>query len=107
VTTVDIHDIARSARTYDLGGFYVITPLKSQRQLVQRLVRHWVEGKGAAYNPHRKAALSLVRVEESMEGTVEDISRQWRGYIEAMGTRGEGYRHGGSFPTGSHRLPAA
>jgi len=86
VTTVDIHDIARSARTFDLGGFYVITPLKSQRQLVQRVVRHWVEGKGAAYNPHRKDALSLVRVEESTEGTAEDISRQWGQEVKLVAT---------------------
>jgi hypothetical protein len=86
VTTVDIHDIARSARTFDLGGFYVITPLKSQRQLVQRVVRHWVEGKGAVFNPDRKAALSLVQVEESVEETVGDISRQWGREVKVVAT---------------------
>jgi hypothetical protein len=86
VTTVDIHDIARSARTFDLGGFYVITPLKSQRQLVERVLRHWVEGKGATYNPTRRAALSLVKVEESMEGTIGDISRQWGAEVKVVAT---------------------
>jgi hypothetical protein len=86
VTTVDIHDIARSARTFDLGGFYVITPLTSQNQLVERVLQHWVEGKGAAYNPTRRAALSLVRVEESMEGTIGDITRQWGAEVKVVAT---------------------
>ncbi len=89
VTTVDIHDIARSARTFDLGGFYVITPLKSQAQLVQRFLRHWVEGRGAAYNPTRRDALSLVKVEESMEATIGDISREWGAEVKGEAGRGD------------------
>jgi hypothetical protein len=86
VTTVDVHDIARAARTFDLGGFYIITPLESQNELVRRLVRHWVEGRGAAYNPTRKAALSLVKVEKSMEGAVGDISRHWKREVKVVAT---------------------
>ena len=86
VTTVDIHDIARSARTYDLGGFYVITPLKSQTRLVQRFLRHWVEGRGATYNPTRRDALSLVKMEESMEATIGDISREWETGVKVVAT---------------------
>ena len=86
VTTVDIHDIARSAKTFDVGGFYVITPLESQNQLVQRVLRHWVEGTGAMYNPTRKAALSLVKVEESMEGVIGDISGHWKSRVKVVAT---------------------
>jgi hypothetical protein len=92
VTTVDIHDIARSARTFDLGGFYVITPLRSQYQLVERLLRHWVEGTGAAYNPTRQHALSLVTVKESMDGTIGDISRQWGAEVKVVATAARSYR---------------
>jgi len=86
VTTVDIHDIARSAKTFDVKGFYVITPLASQNQLVQRVVRHWVEGMGATYNPTRQAALSLVKVAESMEGAIGDISRHWKSGVKVVAT---------------------
>jgi hypothetical protein len=92
VTTVDIHDIARSARTFDLGGFYVITPLKSQTQLVERLLRHWVEGTGAVYNPTRRNALSLVKVEESIEATVGDISRDWGTEVKVVATAARSHR---------------
>ncbi len=86
VTTVDIHDIARSARTFDVRGFYVITPLESQNHLVQRVIRHWVEGTGATYNPTRQAALSLVNVEGSMEGAIGDISRHWKSGVKVVAT---------------------
>ncbi len=86
MTTVDIHDIARSAKTFDVRGFYVITPLESQSQLVQRLLRHWVEGRGAAYNPARQAALSLVKVEGSTEGVIGDISRHWNSEVKVVAT---------------------
>ncbi|NIS61629.1 MAG: RNA methyltransferase [Proteobacteria bacterium] len=86
VTTVDIHDIARSAKTFDVKSFYVITPLESQGQLVRRLLRHWIEGRGATYNPTRQAALSLVKVEESTEGVVRDISRHWNSEVQVVAT---------------------
>ncbi len=67
VTNFDVHDIARCARTFGLGGFFVITPLESQVQLVERIIRHWVEGAGATYNPTRKESLSLVQVSRSID----------------------------------------
>ena len=30
VTNFDVHDIARCAKTFGLGGFFVITPLESK-----------------------------------------------------------------------------
>ncbi len=54
VTNFDIHDIARCARTYGVGGFYIITPLESQIQLVERIVRHWTEGGGICLQSNEK-----------------------------------------------------
>lgn len=83
---MDIHDIARSAKTFDLGGVYIITPLESQNDLVQRVIRHWIDGQGASYNPTRKTALSLVKVETSMEGAIGHISRKWRAKVKLVAT---------------------
>ena len=74
VTNFDIHDIARCARTFGLGGFFVITPLESQIQLVERILRHWVEGTGSVYNPTRKDSLSLVRVSRTIDEADREIS---------------------------------
>ena len=77
VTNFDIHDIARSARTFGVEGFYVITPLESQVQLVRRIIRHWVEGTGSVYNPTRKESLSLVRISRTIDEADQEISALW------------------------------
>src|SRR5262249_1946813 len=62
VTNLDIHDIARAARTYGLAGYFVVTPIAAQRQLVEEIIGHWTRGAGRAHNDKRTDALSLVRV---------------------------------------------
>ncbi|KMP11069.1 hypothetical protein UZ36_05755 [Candidatus Nitromaritima sp. SCGC AAA799-C22] len=76
VTTLDVHDISRAATTYALNSFYVVTPLKTQRQLVERLIEHWMTGYGAEYNPTRKEALLATRVTNNLKETVRDITER-------------------------------
>ena len=76
VTTLDVHDISRACRTFGVGTFYVITPLKTQQELVQRLNGHWLEGFGAEYNPTRKEALLKTVVKNNLEEAVKEISEQ-------------------------------
>ena len=76
VTTLDIHDISRACRTFGVGTFYVITPLKTQQELVQRLIGHWLEGFGAEYNPTRKEALLNTVVKNNLEEAIKEISKQ-------------------------------
>lgn len=74
VTNLDLHDIARAAKTYGVGTFYVVTPLAEQQLLVQRILEHWGEGYGATYNPQRKAALALVKLVDSLAAAREEIT---------------------------------
>ena len=76
VTNLDLHDIARAARTYGLERFFVVTPLEDQQRLVQRIVDHWTEGAGGAYNPSRRRALELIRIEDRIEDAVDRIERE-------------------------------
>ena len=62
VTNLDLHDIARSSRTYGLAGYFVVTPLTSQQELARRIMEHWRTGHGAVYNPRRREALALLEV---------------------------------------------
>lgn len=73
VTNLDIHDIARVARTYRLARYYVVTPLDAQRALVARIQRHWTKGFGARYNTTREEAFRTVDVKGSLEEVLEDI----------------------------------
>src|SRR6185295_8672778 len=76
VTTIDVHDIARSCRTYGVRAFYVVTPVDAMRGLVRRVLRHWYEGFGSTYNPNRREALELVRLERTLDGVMIDIERE-------------------------------
>ena len=76
VTTLDVHDISRVCRTYGVGTFYVITPLKTQQELVERLVGHWLKGYGAEYNPTRKEALLKTVVKNNLDDAVKEITEQ-------------------------------
>ena len=76
VTTLDVHDISRVCRTYGVGTFYVVTPLKTQQELVDRLVGHWLKGHGAEYNPTRKEALLKTVVKNNLDDAVKDITEQ-------------------------------
>ena len=86
VTNFDIHDIARCARTFDIGGFFVITPLESQIHLVERILSHWREGAGSVYNPTRKESLSLVRVTRSIDEADRAISDLWQKKAKRVAT---------------------
>ena len=67
VTNLDLHDIARAACTYGVRALHVITPLKDQRELAEKIVRHWTRGPGGVHNPKRREALELVRVAASLD----------------------------------------
>jgi hypothetical protein len=73
VTALDLHDIARSAKTYGASAFYVVTPLEDQQELVRRIINHWVTGAGAQYNPDRQTALGLIRLQPSLQAMLRDL----------------------------------
>ncbi len=74
VTNLDIHDIARAARTFGADRYYIVTPVAEQQALVSRIVSHWQHGWGATYNPKRKAALDLVTVAPSLEAARQEMA---------------------------------
>ena len=74
VTNLDLHDIARVCRTYGVKGYYVITPLKDQMVLVNRILGHWITGVGGTYNPDRQQALALVRVKATIAEMISEIA---------------------------------
>jgi hypothetical protein len=76
VTNLDIHDIARAARTYGAYRYFVVTPVAEQQALVTRVADHWRQGWGATYNPKRKAALEILRVAPDLTSVIEELSRE-------------------------------
>jgi len=75
VTSLDVHDIARSAITYGLKKYFVVTPLQDQKKIVTTLLDFW-EAEGKAYNVHRHRAVQLVQLMNSFEETIEHIKQE-------------------------------
>jgi hypothetical protein len=73
VTTIDVHDFARTCRTYGVKDLFIITPIKTQQRLVERLSRHWTHGYGAEFNPSRKEALTCVKVVDSVDDMIDNL----------------------------------
>lgn len=73
LTGLDIPDIARSAKTYDVTRYYVITPLESQRQIATRLVDYWISSDLVKQSTHRGEALQLVRIVATLEDSLKQI----------------------------------
>lgn len=67
VTNMDIHDIARSARTFGVKGFFIMTPIEVQHELVGRILDHWRDDRSREYHPDRAEAVSLVRLAHTFE----------------------------------------
>lgn len=67
ITNLDLHDMARSARTYGAGELFVVHPIEAQRLLAERIREHWVSGSGKRRIPDRAAALEVLRVVPSLD----------------------------------------
>jgi tRNA (guanine37-N1)-methyltransferase len=76
VTSLDIHDIARSAKTYGFTEYGIVTPLIDQQKIVKTLLNFWQTGSGVTYNEHRHEAVSQVNIYESLEKFVEQITHK-------------------------------
>lgn len=76
VTSVDVHDIARSARTFGLRGYYVVTPIQAQHETVRRILEHWSTGAGGRRVPDRREALALCEVVNSVEDAAARVAER-------------------------------
>ncbi len=83
VTNLDLHDIARAAKTFGVNKYYIVTPYAEQQNLVREIIDHWQTGHGAANNPSRRAAFELVSVSHTLEDVVNNVCVR-RGKMPAL-----------------------
>jgi tRNA (guanine37-N1)-methyltransferase len=74
VTSIDIHDIARTARTYNMQRFFIVTPLRDQQHIVNTLLEFWTSGPGVAYNSDRVEAIKQVVLQSDLDGAIDSIT---------------------------------
>jgi hypothetical protein len=70
VTNIDVHDLARSSRTYGASGFWITTPIEAQRRLIEAILGHWTEGSSGERIPSRREALTHAEVVASVDEVV-------------------------------------
>ena len=74
VTNFDVHDIARTARTYNITSYFIVHPLESQSALVQEILDYWQLGYGGQYNPDRKEAFEIISLVADIEQAISTIT---------------------------------
>jgi hypothetical protein len=73
VTNFDIHDIARTSRTYGLKKYFIINPLQSQLDLAAEILDYWQNGAGAKYNADRREAFQILQTVHDLKEAVQEI----------------------------------
>ncbi len=76
ITSIDLHDLGRLARTYEIPFCYVITPLIDQQILAKRLIDHWCKGIGKNTHPNRAEALERLKLVNTIGEAVRDIEQR-------------------------------
>src|SRR6185436_11525528 len=74
----------RASRTFGLAGYFVVTPITAQRELVGQIVGHWTRGAGREHNDKRTDAVSLVRIVPALADAIEQADRP---FVVATGAR--------------------
>ncbi len=75
-TTMDLHDIARPARAYEVRSFYIVQPIDAQRLVIKRQIEYWLSEEGRSANPTRYEIVQLVRLKYTLDEVVEEIEKE-------------------------------
>ncbi len=76
VTSIDIHDIARSSTTYGVQTFFIVTALHDQQKMVEKMLHFWIDEKvGGDYNNNRHEAVRTVQLKSQLDDVIAEIER--------------------------------
>ena len=76
VTSLDLHDIARSARTYGMERYFIVTPLQDQQKMVRKMLDFWKSEWAITYNPHRHEAVERVELVSHLDAVIDQIEKE-------------------------------
>lgn len=91
ITNVDLHDLARSGRTFGASAVYIVTPVTLQQRMVDEVTGHWTVGQGSRHE-RRADAMRRVHAVATLDAVRADVrERTGRAPVLAMtGARMEG-----------------
>ncbi|HBS47876.1 TPA: tRNA (guanosine(37)-N1)-methyltransferase TrmD [Candidatus Dependentiae bacterium] len=73
ITSIDIHDIARSAATYGIKNYFVVSRLEDQHMILETFLKFWKSPEGKSYNFSRYNAVSRVEPTKSLDEALQKI----------------------------------
>lgn len=76
LTNYDLHDIARTAKTYNVKRYFIVHPVEAQREMALRIMNHWKTGGGVAYNPNRKEAFEETELVPTLDEVLQWIENE-------------------------------
>lgn len=76
ITNLDLHDIARSCKTFAVDRYYVAHPTKALRLLALKILGHWEHGYGLTYNPNRSEALETISIVTDLDDAILAIEEK-------------------------------
>lgn len=76
ITNFDIHDLARTSRTYGVDTCFLVTPNEAQQKMIHFIKEYWRQGYGSEYNPDRKEAFEPLQIAENLEQTCLTIEKR-------------------------------
>ena len=90
ITNLDIHDIARSAKSFGCVSYFLVHPVAAQRELVERIQGHWREGASGKRIPDRKTALEIARDVPTLDDVFASFGGRGEVELWATSARREG-----------------
>lgn len=72
LTPMDLHDISRTCKTYQVDCYYVVHPHKTMQTIAQRVLDYWDSGTGKAYEHNRSRAFKLLELVSSIDEALFD-----------------------------------
>lgn len=74
VTSIDLHDTARSCRMYNIKNFFIVTPLIDQQRIIKMFLDFWNSDTGRKYNESRYSAVRRVITTHQLDDIIQQIT---------------------------------
>jgi len=71
ITSIDVHDFARTCAFYDVEPVYLVHPAAGMHALIQDMTDYYLEGAGGEKNPARREVLRAVCCVDSVQDILQ------------------------------------
>ncbi len=76
ITSIDVHDFARTCAFYGVGPVYLVHPAAGMHALIYDMTNYYLEGAGGERNPARREMLKAIRCVNSVQEIQQDDDYQ-------------------------------